>query len=92
MTQDTTNTIPEKNCIVCVINNNFVRALLMQNDRTLKDFPFRGPLYIHEKAPREQILQNNHKHGSRRKDFNKNKDTLKTKVLLWLQLIALVQN
>ena len=64
----------------------------MQNDRTLKDFPFRGPLYIHEKAPREQILQNNHKHGSRRKDFNKNKDTLKTQVLLWLQLIALVQN
>ena len=29
---------------------------------------------MHEKSPREQLLQNNHKHGSRPKEFNKNKD------------------
>ena len=52
----------------------------MQHDGTLENFPFRGSLYIHAKAPREQLLQNNHKHGSRPKDFNKNKDTSKNKV------------
>ena len=30
-------------------------------------------MYIHAKAPRGQLLQNNHKHGSRTKDFNKAK-------------------
>ena len=34
-------------------------------------------LYIHAKAPREQLLQKNYKHGLRPKDFNKNKDTPK---------------
>ena len=29
---------------------------------------------MHEKSPREQQLQNNHKHGSRPKEFNRNKD------------------
>ena len=32
---------------------------------------------MHSKAPREQHLQNNHKHGSRPTDFNKNKDKSK---------------
>ena len=49
----------------------------MQHDGSLENFPFRGPLYIHAKVHREQLLQNNHKHGSRTKYFNKNKDTLK---------------
>ena len=49
----------------------------MQHDGTLENCPFRGPLYIHEKAPREQLLQKNHKHGSRPKDSNKNKYTFK---------------
>ena len=47
----------------------------MQHDGTLDNFPFRGPFYIHKKAPIEQILQKNHKHGSRPNDLNKNKDT-----------------
>ena len=49
----------------------------MQHDGTLENFPFTGTVYIHEKTPREQLLQNNHKHGSQPKDFNKNKDTSK---------------
>ena len=34
-------------------------------------------MYIHAKAPIEQLLHNNHKHGSRPKYFNKNEDTYK---------------
>ena len=49
----------------------------MKNYGTLENCPFRGPLYIHTKAHREKLLQNNHKHGSSSKDFNKNKDTSK---------------
>ena len=41
----------------------------MQHYGTLKTVPFRGPLYIHAKALREQLLQNNHKHGSRTKEL-----------------------
>ena len=51
--------------------------MLMQHDRTLDNFPFIGPLYIHAKAPIEQLLQNTHKHVSPLNDFNKNKDTSK---------------
>ena len=43
----------------------------MKHDRILEHFPFKGPLYIHAKAPREQLLQNNHKHWSSPKYFNK---------------------
>ena len=49
----------------------------MQHDGTLENCPFRGPLYIHANSPREQLLQNNHKHGPSQKDFNKNKYTSK---------------
>ena len=49
----------------------------MQHDGTIEHFPFRGPLYIHAKAPRYQLFQNNHKHLSIPKEFNKNKDTSK---------------
>ena len=49
----------------------------MQHDGTLENFPFRVLLYIHSKAPIEQIPQNNHKHVSQPKYFNKNKDTSK---------------
>ena len=49
----------------------------MQSDVTLYNCPFRGPLYIHKNSPREQLLHNNHKFGSRPKDFNKNKYTSK---------------
>ena len=41
----------------------------MQHDGKLKK-TFREILYINEKAPIEQLLQNNHKHVSRPKDFN----------------------
>ena len=44
----------------------------MQHDRKLEAFTFRGPFFIHKSSSREQILQNNHKHGSRPKYFNKN--------------------
>ena len=54
-----------------------MRELLIQHDGTLEYFPFRGPFCIHKNSPREQTLQNNHKPGSRLKEFNKNKDTSK---------------
>ena len=47
----------------------------MRHNGTLENFPSRGPFYIHAKAPREQLLKKNHKHGSQTKDFNKNKYT-----------------
>ena len=50
-----------------------MRELLIQNDGTLENVSFRGPFYIHAKSPREQLLHNNHKHGSSTKDFNKYK-------------------
>ena len=52
--------------------------MLMQHDVTLEDFPSTGPLYIHAKSPREQLLQNNHKHGSMSNNLNKNKVTSKS--------------
>ena len=36
-------------------------------------------MYIHKNSPIEQFLQNNHKHGSLPKYFNKNKDKSKNK-------------
>ena len=62
-------------CIGCGFNNKGVRELLKHNYETLEDFPFRGPLYIHKNAPREQHIQKNHKNWSRPNNFNKNKDT-----------------
>ena len=62
----------KENCIGCGLNNKRLRELLMQHDGTLENFPFMGPLYIHSKEPREQLIQNNHKHGSSTKEFNKN--------------------
>ena len=50
----------------------------MQHDGTLENFTFRGPLYIHEKEPIENILNNNHKHGLKPKGFNKTKIHTKT--------------
>ena len=47
----------------------------MQHYGTLADFPFRVPLYISAKSPREQILHKNPKYLSRPKDFNKDKDS-----------------
>ena len=49
----------------------------MKHDGTLENCPFRVPLYIHVKAPIEQLLRKNHKHVSIQKDFNKNNDTSK---------------
>ena len=51
----------------------------MQHYGTLEPPPFRVPLYIHAKSPREKILQKNHKHGLRPKQLNKNKYTSKNK-------------
>ena len=47
----------------------------MKHDGTLDNRPFRGTLYIYSKARIEQLLHNNHKHGSQPTYFNKNKDT-----------------
>ena len=49
----------------------------MKHDGTLENPPFRVPLYIHAKAPREQLLRKNQKHGLSPKQLNKNKDTSK---------------
>ena len=49
-----------------------MRELLMQHDGTLNNFPSRVPFYIHAKLLREKLLQNNHKHVSWPKYFNKN--------------------
>ena len=51
------------------LNKKSVREMIMQHYGVLEFPPFRGPLYMHEKSPREQLLQNNHKHGSRPKEF-----------------------
>ena len=59
-------------CTGCVINNKGVRELLMKHDGTLENCPFRVTLYIHKTSPREQLLQNNHNHGSLSKESNKN--------------------
>ena len=72
--QDILNPIPEK-FLGCGINNKGVRELLKELYGTLENGTFIGLLYIHAKSPIEKILQNNHKHVSRPKDFNKNKDT-----------------
>ena len=56
-----------------------MRELLQQHDGKLYNCPFVGPLYNHAKAPREKLLQNNHKHGSRPEDLNKNKYASKNK-------------
>ena len=50
----------------------------MQHDWKLETFTFRGPLFITKKSAREQLLQKNHKNGSRPKEFNKNTDTSNT--------------
>ena len=47
----------------------------MQHSGKLENFPFRIPLNIKKKEPIEQLLQNNHKHGSIPKYFNKKTDT-----------------
>ena len=49
----------------------------MQHGVTLDKCPFRVPFYIHAKAPREQLLNKNHKHGSIPKEYNRNKYTSK---------------
>ena len=49
----------------------------MKYDGPIENLLLRRPLYVHTKSPREQPLQNNHKHGSRPKEFNKNKNTSK---------------
>ena len=54
-----------------------MRELLTKHYGTIYNCPFRGPLYIHAKAPREHPPQKNHKHGSQTKEFYKNKDTSK---------------
>ena len=63
----------KEHCLGCGINNKGVIELIMQHYGTLENCPFRVPLYIREKSPKEQLLQNNHKHGSSPKDSNKNK-------------------
>ena len=52
----------------------------MQHYGTLEDFLFRETMYIYAKSPIEKLLQKNHKHALRTKDFNKNKDTSKNTV------------
>ena len=47
----------------------------MKHDGSLDSCLFRGPLYIHKKAPIEQLFKNNHNNESRPKDFNNNKET-----------------
>ena len=50
----------------------------MQHDGKLENFPFRGPLLTNKKLAKEQLLQNNHKNGSRLNEFNKYTDTSNT--------------
>ena len=47
----------------------------MKHDSKLEMLPVSGNLFANKKAKREQILQINHKHGSRPRYFNKNTDT-----------------
>ena len=56
-----------------------MRWFLIKHDGKLDNCPFRGPLYIKKKAPREQLLHKNHKHVSQPKDFNKSTDTSNNK-------------
>ena len=49
----------------------------MKHDGTIFNCSFRGPFYIHSETTREQPLQNNHRLGSRPKEFYKSKDTSK---------------
>ena len=44
----------------------------MQYGGKLETCHFRGPFFINKKVSIEQLLQNNHNHGSGPKDFNKN--------------------
>ena len=50
----------------------------MQHDRKLETRPFTVPFLIKKKSAILKPPQNNHKHGSRTKDFNKNTDTSST--------------
>ena len=70
----------KENCLGCGLNSKGVRELLMKHDGTLENCPFKGLLYIHAKASREQLFHNNHKHVSRPKEFNNNKCTPKNTV------------
>ena len=44
----------------------------MQHNVKLDNFPFRGSFFLNKKSSIQQLLQNNHKNGSRPKDFDKN--------------------
>ena len=68
-----TSSIPylKEYCTGFVINNKSEGWLLMQHGGTLENPPFRVTLYINAKAPIEQLLHKNHKHGSRSKDLKK---------------------
>ena len=50
----------------------------MKNDIKIETCTFRGPFFINKKTAREKLLQNNHKNGSRPKEFNKNTDKSNT--------------
>ena len=63
-----------EDCLGYGINNKVLREILMQYDGTQEMFSFRGELYIHSKAPIKQLIRNNHKHGLRPNEFNKDKD------------------
>ena len=53
----------------------------MKHDGKFEIFLFRGPLFIEKKAARKQLVQNNHKNGSRTEDFRENTDTSWSKKL-----------
>ena len=50
----------------------------MQHDGKIETCPFRRPFFTKKNEGREQLLHNNHKNGSRTKDFNKKSDTSNT--------------
>ena len=53
------NSYLKENRLGCGLNNKGVQELLMQHGGTLEKLPFRGTLYIHAKASREQHPHNN---------------------------------
>ena len=44
----------------------------MYHDGKLETCTFRGKTFINKNSARKNLLQKNHKNGSRTKDFNKN--------------------
>ena len=65
----------KKKCIRCGLVTKEVKELLIKHDRKLETFPFIYSFFIKKKSTLKQLLQNNHKHGSRPNNLNTKIDT-----------------